>query len=486
MRLPENYPVQPLELWQRFYEITQIPRPSKQEQQFVQYLVEQAKRYGLEYRLDQAQNVVIYLPATKGYESHPTIILQAHSDMVCDKLPERVIDFATEPLDIYVENGWIKARGTTLGADNGIGCAFALALLGNDKLAHPPLELLFTSDEETGLNGALNLDASMLQGKRLINTDTEEWGAVYIGCAGGIDYELKKHCALTFAPENLLPFQLIVGGLKGGHSGIDIHQGRQNAIKILAEVLWELDSIGIELAEFSGGRAHNIIPRDASALILIRPENEQPCREMCVKKLQQFLAYMNQEDQNLFIKFVSAEKRPEKIYTKNDKDCFLNLMNLFPHGAHGFNWLSKEPLVNYSNNLAIARLQDEELFVKTSLRYFERNESIPIELKLQSLAKSFGLELVKGGEYPSWRPEFENNQLLELAKQVFRDSFNHEIEIKAIHAGLECGILKDKLGRVDAISIGPNLKAVHSPSEALEIDSTVKCFEFLTKILERA
>jgi len=479
---PNNYPQEPKELWDRFYEITQVPRPSKKEEKIRDYLIKFAESSKLEYRTDHVGNVVIYVPASSGMEGHGPVIIQNHMDMVCDKTPEHEIDFEKDPLEIIEDNGWIAAKGTTLGADNGIGMAAALALVTTTEFKHPPLELLFTTDEETGLNGAIGLDSSLLEGRRMINMDTEEWGAIYIGCAGGIDYEFFGKCSLTRPDESLAAFKLEVKGLKGGHSGLDIHLGRGNAIKLLGEILWDIRDLNFELCDFNGGRAHNIIPRDATCVIRTEQKNHELLKDICNKKHQEFCEYLPLEDHNFEINLEAFEGLPSTVLIGKERDRIIGLINLCPHGARSYNWKSKWPLVNLSSNMAVLKLEGGELYLQTSARFFERHEMNHLEQQFEALSLLFKLDLKRGAGYPSWKPDFDNS-LLDLSKNVYQEMFNEVPKVKAIHAGLECGLLKDKLGDMDIISIGPNITGAHSPTERLEIESTGKFFGFLATIL---
>jgi dipeptidase D len=481
MTKPQGYPQDNTGIWHRFYELTQVPRPSKKEEKACEYLINFAKEKNIEFKVDSVSNIVMYVPATKGYEEKETVIIQNHVDMVCDKTPDKEFNFDEDAIDLLVENGWVTADRTTLGADNGIGCAAALALLDAD-IPHPPLELLFTMDEETGLNGALGLDGSLFKGTKLINLDTEEWGSIYIGCAGGIDYNINGNFELESTSGEVSTFKLLLGNLAGGHSGIDIHRNRANAIKLLSEFLFEARSLGICLAEFSGGKAHNIIPRDAYALITIPKENISRLEILITEKINDFKSFLNDEDQKMTLELEAWPYTPDKVLKESQFDKFIQMASLFPHGACGYNWKSDEPLVTHSNNMAIVKIKAGELYINTSLRFFDRKEVISLEHKVISIAKSFSHSIEKGTEYPSWKPIFES-KLLDVAKDVYRETFKGELEVKAIHAGLECGILKEKLGEMNAISIGPNITGAHSPSESLEIKSTNDFWNFFRAIL---
>lgn len=295
MTRPSHYPTGLI--WDHFYEITQVPRPSKKEKKIREYLIDFANSKNLKHAVDKIGNVIIFLPATKGYENKESVIIQNHMDMVTDATPDRDIDFDNDPIALLVEDGWVTADRTTLGADNGIGCAAALALVDEKEIKHPPLELLFTVDEETGLNGAINLDASLLSGKKMINLDTEEWGALYIGCAGGIDYELEGSIGFD-KQDGMSAYEISLKGLKGGHSGIDIHTGRGNAITILINLFNQID-FPFDVVEFIGGKAHNIIPRDASVTLAFKDEFLGRCEQLTKELRSELLTYLPEVDHGL-------------------------------------------------------------------------------------------------------------------------------------------------------------------------------------------
>ena len=367
-----------------------------------------------------------------------------------------------------------------ISADNGIGCAAALALLEEQGLNHPPLELLFTVDEETGLNGALGLEAKYLSGKKLINLDTEEWGSAYIGCAGGVEYDFTGNYEL--AESVLANTSLNLSAFKGGHSGIDIHRGRANAIKLMGQILQLGKRFNLRISSFQGGKAHNIIPRDANVSFFLPPESKEAF-ENALKEIQvKWESYLNPEDLEYTIELVSSEPIP--CLTENDSNSFINLISLFPHGARSYYWDTSEPLVSMSNNLAIVELHQGNLFIQTSLRFFDRNELSALEYELIALGNTFNLTFHSGGDYPSWKPDL-NNPLVEQLKTVYKNHFNGQLEIKAIHAGLECGILKEKLGDdIQAISLGPTIIGAHSPTESLDVESTKQFWQLFINFLK--
>ncbi len=484
MSRPLGFPSEPKEFWDCFYRVTQVPRPSKKEEKFIAFLEEFASDNNVKYSKDSAGNIVMYVEATDGYENHPTVIVQSHMDMVCDKTPDKQFDFENDPIDLLVENGWVTADRTTLGADNGLGVAASLAIIKSSNIAHPSLELLFTVDEETGLNGALDLDVSLLKGTRLINLDTEEWGAAYVGCAGGVDYELRGRFPLVDVGEGLVPVKIVIGNLKGGHSRMNIHEGRGNSIKILSEILFELQDLNIHLVSFNGGAAHNIIPRDAQVSFWIDFENIDKLKKIVSRKKESLLSYLPKEDNDLTLILEENIKIDHYALDKKQKSRFISLLAAFPHGARNYNWQADNPIVTYSSNFAICNFSEGRINILTSLRFLERAEALQLEQEIYNISNLFRLKIKQGKAYPSWKPVFES-ELLTIFKQVYREKFGQELKVKAIHAGLECGILKDKIGdHLDTISLGPNIEGVHSPSEKLEIDSTNKFWSFFSKLLE--
>jgi dipeptidase D len=481
MYIPTHFPSEPREVWGYFHAINQIPRPSKQEDKFRDFILQQASEFNLATKVDEVGNVIVYVPASKGYETHETVIIQNHMDMVTDATPDREINFNTDPIITLREGDWIKADRTTLGADNGIGCAAALALMSAKDIAHPPLELLFTIDEETGLKGAWGVKAEYLQGKKMINLDTEEWGSLYIGCAGGIDYEFKKTITLIPAKIKNCSLRLTVGGFLGGHSGVDIHEQRGNALKFLMDWLNSLPEDSFEMAEWRGGKAHNIIPRDAFALINIK---DASLAEVALQKVsERWKSFMPQDDRNFLGKIEKTDDPFTEVISANDLSLLKDFLLAFPHGAHAYDLASSKALVSLSNNLAISLLVRGQFYLQSSLRFFDRGECLALENQVVALARGFEMEYTKNGEYPSWKPVREN-KLLELFSQKYREVFSSEAKVTAIHAGLECGILRDKIGPIDAVSFGPTIMGAHSPQERLHIPSVEKFWILLKEVLK--
>ena len=480
MQLPSHFPTEPQKVWQYFHAINQIPRPSKKEDKFREFILHEAAALDLKTHTDEVGNVIVYVPASSGYENHETVIIQNHMDMVTDATPDRKIDFSNDPIVTIQDGDWIKADRTTLGADNGIGCAAALALMHDQTIAHPPLELLFTIDEETGLKGAWGVDASYLQGKKMLNLDTEEWGSLYIGCAGGIDYEFKKTLHPVAAKIKKQGAKLLVGGFLGGHSGVDIHEQRGNAIKFLMDWLNSMPRESYEINEWRGGKAHNIIPRDAFALINL---NDVKTAEEALKTVtSRWMTYMPEEDRKFFGKIEILDEPFKDVLSLDQTEQLTAFLMAFPHGAHAYDLQSQKELVSLSNNLAISLLVRGQFYLQSSLRFFDRGECVGLENQVTSLARGFGMEFSKNGEYPSWKPVREN-KLLDLVAKKYQDLYDKKAKITAIHAGLECGILRDKIGPIDAVSFGPTIMGAHSPQERVLVPTVEHFWKLLIAVL---
>lgn len=480
MQLPSHFPTEPQLVWGYFHAINQIPRPSRKEEKFREFILAEAHKLNLKTQTDDVGNVVVYVPASKGYENRETVIIQNHMDMVTDATPDRKIDFTQDPIVTFRDGDWIKADRTTLGADNGIGCAAALALMSDSTLEHPPLELLFTVDEETGLKGAWGVKAEYLKGKKMINLDTEEWGSLYIGCAGGIDYEFTRQIRRVSPSLKGQSYKLTVGGFLGGHSGVDIHEQRGNALKFLMDWIHSLPQDSYELAEWRGGKAHNIIPRDAFAIVrLTDAKIAEAAGEEVVRRWNSF---MPENDRGFSVKVEEHDEVTEVVHP-DDLNAMMSFLLAFPHGAHAYDLASGKELVSLSNNLAISLLVRDQFYLQSSLRFFDRGECVGLENQITSLARGFGLEVKKNGEYPSWKPIRENS-LLELVSEKYQSLFGSRPKVTAIHAGLECGILRDKIGPIDAVSFGPTIMGAHSPQERVHAPSVETFWTLLKEVLK--
>jgi len=480
MEIPTHFPQEPKYLWGYFHSINQIPRPSRKEEKFREFILNKAAELNLKTQTDEVGNVIVYVPATKGYENHETVIIQNHMDMVTDATPDREINFNTDPIITLRDGDWIKADRTTLGADNGIGCAAALALMHAEVCEHPALELLFTIDEETGLKGAWGVKAEYLQGKKMINLDTEEWGSLYIGCAGGIDYEFNRDVQVTSAK---LPvgLKLTIGGFLGGHSGVDIHEQRGNAMKFLMDWLNAMPSNDWELNEWRGGKAHNIIPRDAFSLVNVK--DISVAQKALDEVTARWKSFMPHEDQKFSGSIEKQDASFAEVLVENDRSAVLNFAIAFPHGAHAYDLASNKSLVALSNNMAVSLLVRGKFYLQSSLRFFDRAECVGLENQVVALAQGFGMSFQKNGEYPSWKPVREN-KLLDLFGQKYKEIFKKDAKVTAIHAGLECGILRDKIGPIDAVSFGPTIMGAHSPQERVLVPTVEQFWELLKAVLK--
>ena len=475
---PEHYPDEPAHLWEHFYRLTQIPRPSKAEEAACGYVIAQAEQCGYPWRRDGAGNLVVTVAASAGRGDRSAVIVQNHLDMVTVKTADKAHDFHTQPLTLQVADGWLSADRTTLGADNGVGCAAALALMTDPDVVHPLLELLFTVDEETGLGGALNLDAGLLSGNLMLNLDTEDWHELYIGCAGGGGWELTREFATAAAPGGSEYWQLNLQGLAGGHSGIQIHEQLGNAIKLLGQCLCDIE--GVRLQHFTAGVAHNVIPREGSVGFACPPGAGGRLRERLEALREQWLSYLPEADRGVTLTLEAAS--PGAVLDEADSRTVLGLVAALPHGAQAYNLAQRADLVDLSINLAVLRLAAGRLFVESSFRFFSEPQSVPLQQTLLAVAAAFGMAVHPVVGYPGWRPDFDS-PLLRQASALHERLFGRRPAVKAIHAGLECGILKSKKPDMDILSFGPTIRGAHSPTERLRIETVAPFWQFLTALL---
>lgn len=470
-------------IWKYFIELSGIPRPSKHEERVIEYITNFAAQRGLDFIRDKAGNLLVRKNAFPGKENSPVVVLQSHVDMVCEKNQNIRHDFLKDPLKLYVEDDFIMAEGTTLGADNGIGVAASLAVLDSDDVPHGPLECLFTVDEETGLTGAKELDEDLLKGRILVNLDTEEDGCVYIGCAGGKTTELNRQITEKQDNDKELAFQVCIERLKGGHSGLHISTGRANAILLLSRFLWNLnDKINFDLSCFSGGDKHNAVPREASATICLKEEDLPVFETELVKYNEIYRNEFAHTDPEVCLKSIKAE-RPEKVLTEKYKTSFLNIVYSFPNGV-----LSMDPciegLVQTSTNLAAVKINGDSINILTSQRSSVESMVLDASGKVIAHCLSDNYDFISKDPYPAWTPDTDS-ELLALTKSVHLSIFGKEPAVKAVHAGLECGIIAKKYPGMDMISIGPDIFGAHSPDERMRISSVDNFWRFLTGMLEQ-
>jgi len=479
---PEFLSLNPVHIWEHFYQITQIPRPSHQEMQMREYIIGLAEQFGHPWKSDKAGNLVIYLPGTSGLKHRPMVVIQNHMDMVTVKTEDKSHDFSCDPLQLQEVDGWITADRTTLGADNGLGCAAAIALMTDDQVAHPPLELLFTVAEEIGLHGALGLDASMISGKRMLNLDGESWGQIYIGCAGGQSWQFSRNLETESVPALYRGFQLTLDGLTGGHSGLHIHQQLGNAIKLLAEWLMEARPFGVRLSSLQGGVAQNVMPHTAEITFCCPADSITELEVLNEQMLSRWRSYLPKADHELRLEI--TELGVEHVLKRESQLQVEQLLNIFPHGAVTYNLDQPADLVNLSINLGVIKLKSGHVYIESSARFFDANEALGLANRVLDIAQVFHLFVEEVLYYPAWKPNFDN-ALLTLAKELYAELFGSKPVAKAIHAGLECGILKSKLGEIDIISFGPTITGAHSPSEMVEIETVASFWVLLTELLKK-
>jgi len=477
--------LKPEGVWKSFAEIAKIPRCSKNEAAISQFILASARQLGLSGKVDAVGNVIVRKPALPGRETLPMVCLQGHLDMVCEKNKDTKHDFAKDPIDLVRDGNLLKANGTTLGADNGIAVAMSLAIMEDKKLEHGPLEFLFTIDEETGLIGASNLGSDFLVSKTMINVDSEEEGALYVGCAGGEDTLGIWKAAYDPAPKTAVAAELKVTGLRGGHSGLEIHTGRGNAVKIINRVLTGLADLGARISRIDGGDKHNAIPREADARVFI-PQDSMKDAIALVKKFNKTIkAEMKTVEKDLAITLEELPNvRKGKVFRRALQKKILRTISALPHGVIKMS-ADIEGLVETSTNLAAIKTTPKAVRIATSQRSSVDSEIIEICQTVASVFDLGGAEVEEGGGYPGWKPNLRS-KILRIAKSTYKKLHGENPEVKAIHAGLECGIIGAKYPGMDMVSLGPNLADVHSPNERIEIESVKNVWEYLLEILKNA
>ena len=472
--------LKPEKLWKHFSEILKIPHCSGNEQALSAYLMNLAKSWNLEAHQDKVGNVLIRKPASPGQENSPGVVLQAHLDMVCEKNSEVSHDFTTDGIQAYIDGDWVKARGTTLGADNGIGVAACLAILEDDSIIHGPLECLFTVNEETGLGGAYQLKKNLLRGKYLLNLDSEEEGSFTIGCAGGADSELNLPIARKKKKSNNV-ILIKVSGLRGGHSGLDINLGRGNALKFLARIIsLALEKYKFDLVALNGGSKRNAIPREAWAMVAVDKSAQRALTGFLKKEFEAIkLEYkVNEPDMAIDIKRVNETEFP---MTAESQKSLLNLILVLPHGVISMH-PEIEGLVETSSNLAIVNTDKKNVQIICNTRSSVMSALEATRLVIRAAGHLAGAKVVAAQGYPAWTPNL-SSPLLKKMVEIYKNLFQQEPEVKAVHAGLECGIIGEKHEGLDMISFGPTIKYPHSPDEKVQIESVEKFWKFLLETL---
>ncbi len=475
--------LKPSSIWNFFDQVTKVPRPSKKEGKIIQFLLDFADKHGLKAEKDAAGNVLIRKDASAGKENLKKVILQSHVDMVCEKNNDVTHDFENEPIHTYIDGDWVKAKGTTLGADDGIGVAAALAILASNDLAHGPLECLFTTDEETGLTGAYALQPGVLTGEILINLDTEEEGEFYIGCAGGIGTTATFTYQKEKAPAGYFWFQVQVKGLNGGHSGSEIDKGLGNANKILTRYLWTLKKeCPVLIARIDGGNLHNAIARESEAIAGI-PLN---FKEKAISQLNILQAELEAElktvDPGVKLSLASTEA-PTDTIDKKTGDNLIAALYACPHGVMGMSF-DIPGLVETSTNLASVKMKENNtIVIGTSQRSSTNSLKIDVANMVTAVFRLAGANVTNNEGYPGWRPN-ANSDILKISEKTYEDLFGNKPLIKAIHAGLECGLFLEKYPQLDMISCGPTILGAHSPEERIQISTVDKWWKFLVELLK--
>ena len=472
----------PKAVWEHFYSLTQIPRPSGKKEEVSAFLAEYGKSLGLETIVDTIGNVIIRKPASPCYENHPGVILQGHMDMVPQKNNDTVFDFEKDPIEAYVDGEWVTAKGTTLGADNGIGVAAAMAILADKSVVHPPLEVLVTVDEETGMYGAFALEGGMLQGKTLLNLDSEAEGELYVGCAGGVDTTAKFHYTPVEVEEGDVAIKVSVKGCKGGHSGCDIHLQRANANKLLFRFLKDaVANYEARLAYVEGGSLRNAIPREAAAVITIPAEGVDEIMDLVAEYENLFVAEYDGVEDNIQLTATEVEC-PATELPEDVQDFLIHAITACPHGVYRV--IPEMPdVVETSNNLAMLVTEDNCVTVMCLTRSSVESRKEELQSIIESVFAMAGAEVVFSGSYPGWKPNL-NSHILQVMKTTYQENYGVEPRVIIIHAGLECGIIGRNYPGMDMISFGPTIKYPHSPDEKVNIPSVAKFYEYLLATLK--
>lgn len=474
--------LEPKAVWKNFYSLTQVPRPSKHEEKIQDFMLQFGDGLGLETFRDKVGNIIIRKPATPGLEDRKGIILQSHLDMVPQKNTATNHDFETDPILTVIDGEWVKAKGTTLGSDNGIGVAAIMTILASKDIPHGPVEALFTCDEETGMTGANGIKPGILKGDILLNLDSEDEGELYIGCAGGIDVTAEFTYKEVEVPPFYVPYRISLTGLKGGHSGLDINLGRGNANKILNQLLIQAShKFGARLAHFEGGNLRNAIPREAFATVVIPESKKGDFKEFVLSFEENAKTMFHEADPGLMIT-INSTKMPFHLV---DEDTQKRLYKALDEVSNGMISMIKDmpEVVETSTNLAIVKSKDGNIFVACLLRSSVDENKMKLSDQMSGIFNSAGAKTVVEGEYPGWKPDIQS-PILEAMKEVYRIHFGKVPAVKVIHAGLECGILGAQYPHWDMISFGPTIRGPHSPDEKVHIGSVGLFWEYLVETLK--
>lgn len=473
----------PQPLWQWFEQICAIPHPSKHEHALSQHIQQWAKAQGLAVVEDKVGNLIIRKPATAGMENCKIVVLQAHIDMVPQKNADKVHNFETDPIEAYVDGDWVKARGTTLGSDNGIGMSSALAVLGSKDIKHGPLEVLLTIDEEAGMTGAFGLEAGYLDAEILINTDSEQEGEIYMGCAGGVDAQISVPMSWQAPEQSNASFSLTMSGLKGGHSGVNIHLGRGNANKLLARFLFKYsDELALELVSFSGGSLRNAIPREANVQFMLPVENIDALKQA----IESFQALVREElavvDPGMLLSLAAIDA-PTKVMGEEAQNTLIDLLHACPNGVMRMSD-EVEGVTETSLNIGVISTEDESVEILCLIRSLIDSGREEVTGMLTALSNLSGASIDLSGAYPGWKPD-TSSPVMAIVRDTYNDIYKKDPTVMVIHAGLECGLFKEPYPLMDMVSIGPTIRYPHSPDEMVNITTVGQYWELLLAVLER-
>ncbi|MBR6894135.1 MAG: aminoacyl-histidine dipeptidase [Bacteroidaceae bacterium] len=475
--------LKPKAVFDYFAEINKVPRPSKHEEKMIAYLKDFAEKNNLAFKTDEAGNVLIAKPATPGMEGRPTVVLQGHMDMVCEKRSDRVIDFENDPIETFIDGEWMRAKGTTLGADDGIGIALAMAILTDDSIKHGPIECLFTRDEETGLTGAFAIEPGFMTGKYLINLDSEDEGEIFIGCAGGVNTDIEFEYYAESIPEGYVAMRVVVDKLTGGHSGDDINKNRANANKVLARFLYDISGrYDMKLCSIDGGNLHNAIPRHAEAVIAVPEEQKHEIRSdfnIFAAAIQD--EYHTTEPTAEFL--MESVELPETAIDDITANNLIAALNAVHNGV--YEWSQDIPhFVETSSNLASIKMPEEgKIKIVASQRSSTHSQLDAVCNVVASAFNLAGADVLINEGYPGWKPN-PDSELLKITVEKYKELFGKEPKVRAIHAGLECGLFSEKYPGLDMVSFGPTLRGVHSPDEKLLIPTVEMVWRHLVAIIE--
>lgn len=482
MSVSEISQLQPTSIWKNFAALNAVPRPSKKEERVIQFMVDFGEQLGLATRVDTIGNVIIKKPASPGMENRKTVILQSHLDMVHQKNNDTQFDFDLQGIEMYIEGDWVKAKGTTLGADNGLGVATIMAILESKDIAHPPLEALFTIDEETGMTGAMQLDASLLSGEILLNLDTEEDDEIGIGCAGGVDVSAFRTYQEEPTPEGVEAFILSIKGLQGGHSGMDIIKGLGNANKLMNRLLFDgYVNYGLRIHSLQGGSLRNAIPRESEAIIVVDAIHVDAFKDDLHTTIDDIKEEYKHLEPNLSIE-LEPSLLPEMVIDLGVQEAFIKAVYTAHNGVYRMS-PAIEGLVETSNNIARIQVRAGKIDIACLTRSSVESSKWDLASALRSAFELAGFEVEFSGDYPGWTPNSES-EILGIVDRIYQAKNGEQANIAACHAGLECGILSQHLPGVDMVSFGPTIRGAHSPDERASISSTQKFWDFTLQVLQ--